>query len=321
MRDSRKPVAGGKTATTGARLVTVDADSADRRLDNFLMGELKGLPRTRIYRMIRTGEVRVNKGRAKPAYRVEEGDVVRVPPVQGLANKGVPASQSRSAWINERVIFEDEHLLAIDKPSGLAVHGGSGVSYGAIELLRAARPDSHYLELVHRLDRATSGCLLLAKKRSALRRLHELFRTGQVRKIYQALLQGEWHGGMREVSLSLYTEHRKGGERFVRVSEEGKRAVTRFFPEQLFDDGVLARVELLTGRTHQIRVHASAIGHPVAGDERYAPEPWQPCGLNRLFLHAHRLTFRHPARDEKVSLHAPLDAALLEVLRKLNSGH
>ena len=300
------------------RLVTVDADSADRRLDNFLMGELKGLPRTRIYRMIRTGEVRVNKGRIKPAYRLAEGDVVRIPPVHGLRGGDTHTiSQGRADWVVEHILYEDTCLLVLDKPAGLAVHGGSGISLGAIELLRAARPDNRYMELVHRLDRATSGCLLIAKKRSSLRRLHEAFREGQVRKIYHALLLGKWQGGRREVSLPLVTEHRQGGERHVRPGEEGKAAITRFYPEQIFQNATLVRVELLTGRTHQIRVHSAAIGHPVAGDERYGTGEPGPAGLKRLFLHASQLSFKHPDDGRPMKFESPLDQTLVKVLEAL----
>ncbi len=300
------------------RLVTVDAESAERRLDNFLMGHLKGLPRSRIYRIIRTGEVRVNKGRVKPAYRIKEGDVVRIPPVWGLREGSEHTiSQSRASWVAENILYEDSSLLVLNKPSGLAVHGGSGVSLGAIELLRAARPDNRYMELVHRLDRATSGCLLIAKKRSSLRRLHEAFREGKVRKIYHALLLGQWAGGKREVALPLVTDHRQGGERHVRPGEDGKPALTRFYPEKLFKDAVLVRVELLTGRTHQIRVHSAAIGYPVAGDERYGGGRPAPAGLKRLFLHASSLTFNHPDDGRKIEFESPLESSLNGVLNKL----
>jgi len=320
MTAPKNDIAPVPAALSGPRLVTVEADSADRRLDNFLLGMLKGLPRTRIYRMIRTGEVRVNKGRTKPAYRLEEGDIVRIPPVHGL-REGDPhkISQGRAGWITEHIIYEDPCLLVLDKPSGLAVHGGSGISLGAIELLRAARPDNRYMELVHRLDRATSGCLLIAKKRSSLRRLHEAFREGQVRKIYHALLMGKWTGGKREVSLALVTENRQGGERHVRPGQDGKPAVTRFYPEKMFKDGVLARVELLTGRTHQIRVHSAAIGHPVAGDDRYGDGKPAPAGLKRLFLHASMLSFKHPDDGRRMKFESPMDSALIQVLDKLGS--
>lgn len=307
-------------SASGPRIVTVTADSADRRLDNFVMSELKGLPRTRIYRLIRKGEVRVNKGRTKPAYRVAEGDQVRIPPVHGLKDGSKSTvSPARAGWIAEHIIHEDDHLLVLDKPSGLAVHGGSGVSLGAIELLRAARPDAHFLELVHRLDRDTSGCLLVAKKRSALRRMHEAFREGQVSKIYRALLAGSWQNGKRQVDMPLVTDNRRNGERYVRPGAEGKEAVTRFFPEQLFRNAALLRVELLTGRTHQIRVHSAAIGHPVAGDERYGSD-WRPAGLKRLFLHASELALAHPGTGQTIKFESALDAELRSVLAKLDES-
>lgn len=305
----------------GPRLVEVEADAVGRRLDNFLISALKGLPRTRVYRMIRSGEVRVNKGRSKPSYHLAAGDVIRIPPVRGLEPNAEPfINPGRADWLNACVIFEDDCLLVLNKPSGLAVHGGSGVSLGAIELLRAARPDCRYLELVHRLDRDTSGCLLVAKKRSSLRELHAQFRDGQVDKIYYALLTGQWKGGNREVALPLMTEHREGGERHVRTGADGKPAVTRFFPQKRYDDAVFMQVELLTGRTHQIRVHAAAIGYPVAGDERYGSGSAPPAGLRRLFLHAGRLGFKHPGSGEVVTVDAPLDADLQSVLARLDAG-
>jgi 23S rRNA pseudouridine955/2504/2580 synthase len=313
MANSSKPAG---TANV-ARIVTITADSADRRLDNFLLAELKGLPRTRVYRLIRKGEVRVNKGRSKPAYRLIEGDQIRIPPVRGLREGDKNTiSPTRANWIENHVLYEDSSLLVLNKPSGLAVHGGSGVSLGAIELLRAARPDARFLELVHRLDRDTSGCLLVAKKRSSLRRTHAAFREGKVSKIYSALLTGAWENGAREVDLPLVTDQRRNGERHVRPGEGGKEAVTRFYPEQLFRNSVFVRVELLTGRTHQIRAHSAAIGHPVAGDERYGGN-WRPAGLTRLFLHATRLSLAHPDSGELIEFEAPLDADLSAVLTRL----
>jgi 23S rRNA pseudouridine955/2504/2580 synthase len=301
------------------RLVTIDADGADRRLDNFLLTELKGMPRTRIYRLIRKGEVRVNKGRSKPAYRLAQGDIVRIPPLHaGAAGAdGAPADLARSRWILDHIIFEDERVLVLDKPSGLAVHGGSGVSFGAIELLRAALPAAPYLELVHRLDRDTSGCLLVAKKRSALRSLHEQLRAGAVDKRYQTLLMGRWQGGERNVELPLEVEHRQGGERHVRVSRAGKAARTVFRPHEIFTDCVLCEVHLYTGRTHQIRVHAAAIGLPVAGDDRYGAGVPAPPALRRLFLHASRLEWAHPLTGRPVVVTAPLPPALESVLAEL----
>ncbi|MDP6436851.1 MAG: RluA family pseudouridine synthase [Gammaproteobacteria bacterium] len=299
------------------RHVTVDAESANRRLDNFLLTELKGLPRTRIYSMIRKGEVRVNKGRARAATRLAEGDRVRIPPVTEASKEAPLIAPHKADWILKHVVHEDEHLLALDKPAGLAVHGGSGVSLGAIELLRAARPGSHFLELVHRLDRETSGCLLVAKKRSALRKLHEEFRGGTVNKYYRALLLGDWQDDVREVDMPLLVEHRQNGERHVQPGAEGKPALTRFRPEQRFAECILINIELLTGRTHQIRVHAAAIGHPVAGDEKYGEGLPGPAGLDRLFLHACRLEVAHPSTGVTLTLEAPLGEALQKVLEKL----
>jgi len=304
----------------------VDADSAGRRLDNFLLSELKGMPRTRIYRLIRKGEVRVNKGRSKPTSRLEEGDIVRIPPVlktdpaPGAGVTAVAAPRNVD-WIRALILHEDEHLLVLDKPSGLAVHGGSGISLGAIELLRAARPDYHYLELVHRLDRDTSGCLLVAKKRSALRNLHEQLREGKVEKEYLALLAGDWQGDVREVDFPLVVEHRQNGERHVRTGADGKVARTRFFAQERFKDAVLCRVELFTGRTHQIRVHASAIGHPVLGDKRYGDRgDANECMVDRLFLHARMIGVTHPADDRFVRFESPLPEALTAVLARLRQA-
>jgi 23S rRNA pseudouridine955/2504/2580 synthase len=304
------------------RLVTVDADSAARRLDNFLLGELKGLPRTRVYRLIRKGEVRVNKGRSKPAYRLVEGDVVRIPPVHGLA-EGAPQhapGRHKVDWVLDHVLFEDEVLLVLDKPSGLAVHGGSGITLGAIELLRAVRPDCRYLELVHRLDRETSGILLIAKKHSALRDLHAQLREGTVRKIYTALLLGVWAGDQRRVNLALVVEHRRNGERHVRTGTEGKPSESIFTPLERYPEATLCDVQILTGRTHQIRVHAAAIRHPVAGDQRYGDGQGSPAGLHRLFLHARELTFVHPSTGEQLTLAAPLPAPLEQVTQRLRES-
>jgi 23S rRNA pseudouridine955/2504/2580 synthase len=298
----------------------VDGENSGRRLDNFLLSELKGLPRTRVYRMIRKGEVRVNKGRSKPDYRLEEGDVVRLPPVHGLSGDApLKLAPGRAAWINEHIVYEDPALLVLNKPAGLAVHGGSGVSMGAIEVLRAARPEARSLELVHRLDRETSGLLIVAKKRSALRRLHQAFRDNSVEKTYTALLVGEWSGGRREVDLPLQTEHRQSGERHVRVGADGKSALSVFTPVQRYVGATLVSVRIHTGRTHQIRAHAAAIGYPIAGDDRYGADAWRAEKLDRLFLHAASLAFPHPDDERRISLESPLDPALLRVLERLET--
>jgi 23S rRNA pseudouridine955/2504/2580 synthase len=307
-----------------SRTVTVDLDDADRRLDNFLLTRLKGVPRSRVYRMIRGGEVRVNKGRAKPDRRLVVGDEVRIPPVHIDVNTaGRGARPTNSAWIEERIIYEDRDLLVLNKPAGIAVHGGSGIKFGVIELLRAARSDRDGLELVHRLDRDTSGCLLVAKRRPALRKLHACFREGEVHKRYAALLLGSWSGGNRNISEPVLTTQRRGGERHVRVDPRGKSAFTRFIPEEQFRLAQLTTVELGTGRTHQIRVHAAHIGHAVAGDARYGPD-YDPVateyGLARLFLHAESLVFESPKGDRVIRAECSLDDELLAVLDRLRKS-
>lgn len=304
--------------------VTAGEDEAGRRLDNFLMSHLKGVPRAHVYRLIRSGEVRVNSRRVQASYRLLSGDEVRVPPVrQPDAGNAPPPGRVRGEWIEERILYEDDDLLVLNKPSGLAVHGGSGVSLGAIELLRATRGPRANLELVHRLDRDTSGCLLIAKRAAALRALHAQFRDSTVDKRYLALLIGRWPGRARTVDAPLVTDDRRGGERHVRVDAAGKEAITHFVPLERFPDAVLAEVHLTTGRTHQIRVHAASIGHPVAGDERYgrADDP-VVCAhrLKRLFLHARSLGFQSPRSGEPISIEAPLGEDLTGPLERLRAA-
>ncbi|MFQ5633879.1 MAG: RluA family pseudouridine synthase [Gammaproteobacteria bacterium] len=306
-----------------ARAITVKVESGDarRRLDNFLLSRLRGVPRSRVYRMIRGGEVRVNKGRARPDRRLLEGDEVRIPPVRTAPEARLPAEARAAAeWIQRRILYEDRDLLVLDKPPGLAVHGGSGVSAGAIELLRAARSGHDDLGLVHRLDRDTSGCLLIAKRRPVLRYLHELFRAGEVQKRYTALLIGAWRGGHHTVDAPLLTTRRRGGERHVTVDTAGKSALTRFIPEHDYGLAQLTTVEPATGRTHQIRVHAAHLGHPVAGDRRYGPDldpVAQEAGLRRMFLHASSLAFESRNGERVIRADAPLDEELTAVLRRL----
>ncbi|WP_317706564.1 23S rRNA pseudouridine(955/2504/2580) synthase RluC [Methylomarinovum caldicuralii] len=305
------------------RQIEIDADEAGQRIDNFLFARLKGVPKSRIYRMLRTGEVRVNRGRVKAPYRLQAGDMVRLPPVQ-VAAAGPPAPPgNRPRRLETRIVYEDEDLLVLDKPAGMAVHGGSGLAGGVIEALRAVRPQARFLELVHRLDRDTSGCLLIAKRRSVLRALHAQLRSGRVEKRYLALLEGEWRGRFQRVDVPLRKFVLQGGERLVKAAEDGKPSQTLFRRLEAFPQATLVEAELLTGRTHQIRVHAAWLGHPLAGDERYgdkaANRRWRRLGLKRLFLHAWQVAFRHPRRDVMIRLEAPLDGeleALLDHLRQ-----
>jgi 23S rRNA pseudouridine955/2504/2580 synthase len=308
--------------------VTVDAGHAGQRLDNFLLTTLKGVPRTHVYRLLRKGEVRVNKGRAKPDYRLAEGDVVRLPPVRrgesgGRQLAAQAAASGRLDWLLERVLFEDESLLVLDKPAGLAVHGGSGVSVGLIEALRELRPHTPFLELAHRLDRDTSGCLLIAKSRAALVQLHDLLREGGLDKRYLALVAGPWHGGIRHVDAALEKNRPQSGERRMEVGEDGKESASDFTPREKFAESALVEVRLLTGRMHQARVHAAHIGHPIAGDDKYGERDFNQrmkrLGLTRLFLHAARLEFRHPQSGRKMSIKAPLPVELERVLEKLRA--
>jgi len=305
------------------RSLTAGEEDAGQRLDNFLFRTLKGVPKSHVYRLLRTGQVRVNKKRAKPDYRLETGDELRIPPVrqEEKSSPGKPPHWQQEA-MQAGILFEDERILVVNKPAGMAVHGGSGVSFGVIETLRVLRPESPGLELAHRLDRDTSGCLIVAKRRSAVRVLHAAFRDGSVEKHYLALLAQPWQDGPREVDAPLEKNQLEGGERIVKVSREGKEAQSLFTPLQRFAGSALADVRIYTGRTHQIRVHASYIGHPVAGDDKYgdrdANKIFRAAGLKRMFLHAHRLSFPHPETGERLSLTAPLDDELQTVIKSLD---
>jgi 23S rRNA pseudouridine955/2504/2580 synthase len=302
----------------------IDAERAGQRLDNYLLGELKGVPRSHVYRLIRSGQVRVNSGRSNPSYRLREGDRVRVPPVGTRPAARAAATPDRFEWLGERIIYEDARILVLDKPAGLAVHGGSGISLGVIEALRLLRPDSKDLELAHRLDRDTSGCLLLAKRRSALRVVHELLREGEVDKRYLTLVKGAWPEGTTKIDAPLVT-HRVGGEARVKVDDdEGKEARSTFrLVDRFGKTASLLEVSIDTGRTHQIRVHAAHAGHPVAGDERYGDKEFdeylKTFGLKRMFLHAHSLSFDWPETGEPFSASAPLPEELKAVLTALEA--
>jgi 23S rRNA pseudouridine955/2504/2580 synthase len=305
---------------TRVKLVEVTDNHSDQRLDNFLITHLKGVPKSHIYRIVRKGEVRVNKGRVDVKYRLVVGDIVRIPPIR-LPEPGdvVFVRQNLRDALQNGILFEDDGLLILNKPAGYAVHGGSGIDSGIIEALRQVRPDAHFLELVHRLDRDTSGCLIIAKKRSALRRLHELFRTDQVQKTYIALLAGQWARKKQVVTAPLLKNISKGGERMVAISQAGKEAETVFRRLQLFCDATLVEASPKTGRTHQIRVHAASLGHPIVGDERYGLDNinknFKNKGYNRMFLHAETLKFQHPATGDLLKISAPLPQQLQSLLQ------
>jgi 23S rRNA pseudouridine955/2504/2580 synthase len=329
MNDTRSPapkVPSDAAARSPARKVEVGEGSDGQRIDNFLLTELKGVPRTLVYRILRSGEVRINGGRAKPSDRVHAGDLVRVPPLR-LPEATAPAvaGANLTRAVEAAVLYEDEHLLVLNKPAGLAVHGGSGVSLGLIETLRQARPDARFLELVHRLDRETSGCIVVAKKRSALLALQRQLRGESddegMGKVYLALVAGRWKGAHHRIEVPLLKNTLSSGERMVRVSREGKPSVTLFDVTERFADCSLVQATLLTGRTHQIRVHCQHTGHPIAGDPKYGDEAFNRLirdrGLKRMFLHAWRLDFSHPADERAMRLEAPLDPALLKLLDTL----
>jgi 23S rRNA pseudouridine955/2504/2580 synthase len=311
------------TVKNSVQWLHVGPEEAGQRIDNYLLRQLKGVPKSRIYRLLRKGEVRVNRGRIKPEYRIQDGDEVRLPPIRQAERDTTTPAAGLMSRIETAILFEDERLLVLNKPAGVAVHGGSGVSHGVIEALRAARPDAPMLELVHRLDRDTSGCLVIAKKRSALRNLHELLREGGMDKRYLALVQGDWPGGTRTVTAPLYKNQLKGGERIVTVDAAGKAARTLFRPLTRYGRASLMEVELDTGRTHQIRVHGAHIGHPLAGDEKYGDADFnkslRELGLRRLFLHAVSLGFREPNSDREVHVSAPLPDELRVVLDRLEA--
>ncbi|ENU1225191.1 23S rRNA pseudouridine(955/2504/2580) synthase RluC [Providencia rettgeri] len=307
------------------QFIDISDDEAGQRIDNFLLAKLKGVPKSMIYRIIRKGEVRVNKGRTKPEYKLAEGDQVRVPPVRVAERETAPVSAKldKVAALANCILFEDDVLLVLNKPSGTAVHGGSGLSFGVIEGLRALRPEARFLELVHRLDRDTSGILLVAKKRSALRALHEQLRLKQMQKDYLALVRGNWQSHMKVVQAPLLKNILQSGERVVKVSSEGKPSETRFKVEERFDNATLVKASPVTGRTHQIRVHTLYAGHPIAFDDRYGDKQFDSqlkgTGLNRLFLHASALKFTHPKTGEEMRLNAPLDNQLNHCLKILRS--
>ncbi|MFG6415801.1 RluA family pseudouridine synthase [Roseateles sp. DC23W] len=322
------PATGASTAVStdkpavrpSVRHVVVDDGSAGQRLDNFLLRELKGVPKTHVYRVIRAGEVRVNKGRAQADTRLEIGDEVRIPPVRVPEKAEAPAAPAREFPI----VFEDEHLLVIDKPAGVAVHGGSGVSYGVIEALRRSRPTARFLELVHRLDKETSGLLMIAKKRSALVALQDQLRERETGKTYAALVWGDWPAKLKVIDVPLVKFVGSDGERWVRPGKadeaEAKRSISLVKVVQRTAQFSLLDVTIKTGRTHQIRVHLQQAGHAIVGDPKYGDFDRNrelargPAKFDRMFLHARRLAFQHPATGETVTCEAPLPAPCRDLL-------
>ena len=302
---------------------TVDTEYEGQRLDNFLIRLLKGVPKSRIYRLLRKGEVRINKGRVKADTRLKAGDIIRVAPIRTAQSQSsvMPGSQMRKR-LNDSIVFEDDGMIVIDKPSGIAVHGGSGVSFGVIEGLRADRPDSKFLELVHRLDRETSGCLMLAKSRAALVNLQQQMQKNKVKKTYQALVKGRWPKGKSTINAPLKKNTLSSGERMVRVGADGKASVTHFKVVQSYKEATLLEVGLETGRTHQIRVHCQFSGQSIAGDPKYGDPMFDQymrgLGLKRLFLHASSLQFNHPISGDRVEVNAPLSNDLKTILNQLD---
>ncbi len=312
-------------ATRQARQMEITPEHAGRRIDNFLAWVLQGVPKSRIYRMLRKGEARVNGGRVRPAYRICPGDRLRIPPVYTEApsiHRDIP--EWLKTALGDAVVYEDADLLALAKPAGVAVHSGTGVSLGLIEVLRAMRPEEPYLELVHRLDRGTSGCLLVARRPEALRALHGMLRAGRIEKTYLTLLGGRWRGGAEVVDLGLCRDVLRSGERMVGVATDGKPARTVFTPRELFRSASLMEARLITGRTHQIRVHAMEIDHPVAGDAKYGDKRFNrvmhELGLRDLFLHSHRISLVSPMSGARISIATELPAALRGVLQALRAA-
>jgi 23S rRNA pseudouridine955/2504/2580 synthase len=320
-------MSGKELETTGrAQTLTVGEQDAGQRIDNFLQRLLRDVPRNHIYRLLRRGEVRVNARRTKAPYKLVSGDQVRIPPVRISPGYEAPTIPSRLTEDLERsILYEDADLVVVDKPAGLAVHSGSGLAFGLIDVLRDSRSNAPFLELVHRLDRDTSGCLLLAKSRRALTELQASFRDGKIGKTYLALLLGRWRGGAREVEVRLRRQALRGGERVVTIdAERGRVARSRFVPQERFREGTLMRVELGTGRTHQIRVQAAELGHPVAGDAKYGDKAFnarmRTLGLRRQFLHAWRLAFRQPLSGRPIRVEAPLTEEQQKVLAALRQS-
>ena len=322
-----KPQANSPLVYDKPHFIEVDTEHDGQRIDNFLVTRLKGVPKAHIYRIIRKGEIRVNKGRVKQTTRLSEGDSIRIPPIKLSSGSDQNLDGARYEFLNKTIVYEDDALLVINKPSGMAVHAGSGIRVGVIEAMRALRSDLKYLELVHRLDRETSGCLVMAKRSAALKALNEDFKTNslknkQVDKRYLALVIGAWKFGQRRITKPLNTESRKHGERHVVVDSDGSYSSSIVSPVATDAQASLVEVKLLTGRTHQARVHLQSEGHPIVGDRRYGDESvnkvFKQHKLSRLFLHASQLTFKHPVSGEQTTVTAELPNDLTAVLEAIN---
>jgi 23S rRNA pseudouridine955/2504/2580 synthase len=309
---------------TQVQFVNIDEDIAGQRIDNFLRNKLKDIPKSVVYRILRKGEVRVNKKRIKPEYKLQPGDVIRIPPVtlpqSDTPQEPLSTKLEKVSELEQCILFEDDALLVLNKPSGTAVHGGSGLKFGVIEALRALRPQARFLELVHRIDRDTSGILLVAKKRSALRHLQAQFRDKSVQKYYNALVMGRWEAKCRKINAPLLKNEVNS---IVRVNPQGKASETRFKVIEVFSQATLIQASPVTGRTHQIRVHTQYAGHPIAWDDRYGDPRFDAytgkLGLNRLFLHAAQIRFIHPTSGKTMEIVAPMEKKLERVLAQLRS--
>ncbi|THK42411.1 23S rRNA pseudouridine(955/2504/2580) synthase RluC [Methylophaga sp. SB9B] len=317
-------MANSSQATPAVQFIDIRADQAGQRIDNFLITLEKGVPKSRIYRALRKGEVRVNKGRIKQTYRLQAGDQVRIPPLR-VSEKVIitDLSDSLTEALEQSILMEDDALLVINKPSGLAVHAGSQIQLGVIEAMRIIRPDNRFVELVHRLDRDTSGCLVIAKSREALLNLQEQMKNSETDKRYLTLTKGHWPANENIVDLALQKNTLSSGERMVAPDINGKKSKTLFEVKQNFADCQLVAAKLYTGRTHQIRVHSASQSHPVAGDEKYGDREFnkrlKQFGLKRMFLHAWQLSIKHPITHEPVTFHAELPDSLNDVLKKLEA--
>lgn len=305
----------------GVKIIEASSEDEGQRVDNFLMRQYRNVPKTLIYRIIRKGEVRVNKKRVKQNNRLVEGDLVRIPPIRVPEKAEVVLPSAQLERLEAAILFEDNDLIVLNKPSGIAVHGGSGINWGVIELLRALRPLAKRMELVHRLDRDTSGCLLVAKKASVLKALHAQIREDKMQKEYLALVEGHWPKQKEKINLPLLKNTLQSGERMVKVDKEGKPSVSYFRVQQQFESSSLVSVRLKTGRTHQIRVHAQSSGHALIGDEKYGDKavskPYRAMGMKRLALHAQYLGFTHPTLQEWVKIEAPLHNDFKQMIQSL----